>query len=226
MGKQARKLSDFFGARRRKCTLLRGELLRSKGKERRMKLSVTMPLSNTELTECPTPFFDQFSVMEKQDSASNRATIDVEFDSMSVRLFSADVTVEPSVSIQGALLHKFAMIGEGTGEKRLVSLDFLIYLPATEALRLWEWEHIHSDFFLESVKAQGSLNLSGEADEEDDDENDEEASNPLDTAKGRSGAVVTIPPVKSGLKELAAFHAAETEQPSAGGRRKPGQRLN
>lgn len=204
MAKQSRKLEDFFGARRRAAILLSSQLLRSKGKERRMKLSVTMPLSNTELAGIPTQFQNQFAVMEKQDAATNRASIDVEFDSMSVRIFSTNSIVEPTVAIQGALLHKFAMVAEGTGDKRAVSLDFLIYLPATEGLRIWEWDHIHETFFLESVKAQESLDLSEEAEDEEDE------SSPLVNASGR---IAVVPPnKKSGPKELADYHA--TQQPN------------
>jgi hypothetical protein len=144
--------------------------------------------------------------MEKPNSALNRATIDVEFDSMSVRFYSTDSTVEPIVSMPGTLIHKFAMVSEGEGEKRVVSLDFLIYLPASEALRAWEWEYIHKEFYLESVKAQGSLNLSDEAEEDE-----EERSNPLATETGRSKRVTVIPPAnkKNGPKELAEFHAKQ-----------------
>jgi hypothetical protein len=124
VAKNVLKLEDFFGAKRRAAILLSSQLLRSKGKERRMKLSVTMPMTNSDLSQCPAPFFAQFGVMEKQDSATNRATVDAEFDSMGVRIFSTDSIIEPTVSLSGALLHKFAMTGEGSGEKRLVSLDF------------------------------------------------------------------------------------------------------
>jgi hypothetical protein len=65
MAKQAVKLENFFEARRRVATLLSSQLLRSKGKERRMKLSITMPLSNTELTGIPLQFQNQFGVMKK-----------------------------------------------------------------------------------------------------------------------------------------------------------------
>jgi len=231
MGKQARKLSDFFGARRRSATLLSSQLLRSKGKERRMKLSVTMPLSNTDVLGIPIQFQNQLNVMEKQDAATNRASIDVEFDSMGVRIFSTAAYVEPVVSINGALLHKFAMVADGVGDKRAVSLDFLIYLPATPELRAWEWDTIHSEFFLEAVKAQGSLDLSGEAEDED---NDEESNGPVLTQPPPGKRVVVVPPAaKSGPKQLAGFHASEGQpekhahiEPPATTRRKPGSRFN
>ena len=224
MAKQSKKLEDFFGARRRVATLLSSQLLRSKGKERRMKLAVSMPLSNTDLTGIPLQFQDQFAVMEKQDAATNRSTIDVEFDSMSVRIFSTDSVIEPTEAIQGALLHKFAMIGEGTGNKRVVSLDFLIYLPATEGLRAWEWDHIHGEFFLESVKAQGSLNLSGEVEDEDDD------GDPAPTKFGlppEDKRIQVVPPAaKSVPAQLKQFHEAQTAAPSGRGRGKATSRPN
>jgi hypothetical protein len=231
MGKQVKKCEDFFGARRRRCTLVRGELLKSKGNEKRMKLSVVMPLNNTELTYCPEPFLTQLGVMEKQDSALNRARIDVAFDSMSVRIFSTDAIIEPTVNIHGALLHKFAMVGEGAGEKRTVSLEFLIYLPATKPLHDWEWHATHAEFFVETVKAQGSLDLSGEAEDED---NDEESNGPVLTQPPPGKRVVVVPPAaKSGPKQLAGFHASEGQpekhahiEPPATTRRKPGSRFN
>ena len=231
MGKKAKKLEDFFGARRRRCTLVRGELLKSKGNEKRMKLSVVMPLNNTELAYCPEPFLTQLGVMEKQDSALNRARIDVEFDSMAVRIFSTDAIIEPTVNIHGALLHKFAMVGEGTGEKRTVSLEFLIYLPATKPLHDWEWDATHAEFFIESVKSQGSLDLSGEAEDED---NDEESTGPVLTQPPPDNRIQVVPPAaKSGPKQLAEFHAQAGAdgpkihiEPPATTRRKPGQRVH
>lgn len=205
MPKTSKKLEDFFGARRRRVTLVRGELLRSKGNEKRMKLSVSMPLSNTSLTDCPEPILTQFGVMEKQDSALNRARIDVEFDSMAVRIFSTDSLVEPVVAIHGALLHKFAMVGEGTGEKRAVAAEFLIYLPATKSLYDWAWDATHAEFFVECVKAQGSLDLSDEV----EDEEDEEAAPTKLTQPPPGERVKVMPPAKkSGPKDLAKYHAA------------------
>jgi hypothetical protein len=226
MSKTAKTLEDFFNARRRVCTLVRGELLKSKGEEKRMKLSVSMPLSNSELTDCPEPFLTQFGVMEKHDSALNRARIDVEFNSMLVRIFSTNSIVEPTVSITGALLHKFAMVGEGTGEKRTVSLEFLIYLPATKPLHDWEWDATHSDFFIESVKAQGSLNLSGETDD-DEDEDEEELAPTKFTQPPPDKRIQVVPPAKNGPKELSAFHAQEQAGNAPVGRgRRPGSRVN
>ena len=211
MAKQSRKLEDFFGARRRRCTLVRGELLKSKGNEKRMKLNVLMPLSGTNLTGTPQPFMTQFDVMEKQDAATNRARIDVEFDSMAVRIFSTDAIIEPIVNIHGALLHKFAMVGEGTGEKRTVSLEFLIYLPATKPLHDWEWDATHAEFFVESVKAQGSLDLSGEAEEEDEDEDDSPPAQTRLTQQPPDKRIVADPPpsAKSGPANLKQFHAGQ-----------------
>jgi hypothetical protein len=234
MAKAAKKLEDFFGAGRRRCTLDRGELLKSKGNEKRMKLNVSMPMSNTNLSHCPEPFLTQFDVMHKQDAATNRARIDVEFDSMAVRIFSTDSLVEPVVSIQGALLHKFAMVGEGIGEKRTVTLEFLIYLPATKPLHDWEWDATHAEFFIESVKSQGSLDLSGEAAEEDEDEDEEISSGPVLTQPPPDKRIQVVPPAsKSGPKQLAEYHAQQSDdspkshiEPPATARRKPGTRVN
>ena len=224
MSKAAKKLENFFGARRRKCTLDRGELLKSKGNEKRMKLNVSMVLSGTELTDCPEPFMTQFDVMEKQDAATNRARIDVEFDSMAVRIFSTDTLIEPVVNIHGALLHKFAMVGEGAGEKRTVSLEFLIYLPATKPLHDWEWDATHAEFFVESVKAQGSLDLSGEVEDEDDD------GDPAPTKFGlppEDKRIQVVPPAaKSGPAQLKQFHEAQTAAPSGRGRGRASSKPN
>jgi len=204
MAKNAKKLEDLLGAQRRRVVHVKGELLKSKGNEKRMKLFVSMPLTNTNLADCPEPLLSQFEVMEKEDSANNRARIDIEFDSMSVRIFSTDTLVEPVVSVTGALLHKFAMIGEGTGEKRTVSAEFLIYVPATRPLYDWGWDAPHAEFFIECVKAQGSLDLS---DEVEDDEDEDAAPTRL-TIPPEGKRVTVMPPAgkKNGPKELAEYH--------------------
>ena len=46
------------------------------------------------------------------------------------------------------------------------------------------------------------------------------------TEDGRTGKIVVVPPVRSGPKELAAFHEQQLEREAPGGRRKPGARLN
>lgn len=206
MAKQAKKMADFFDARRRSCFLLRSELLKSRGKEMRKKMFISMLLSATNLSTCPEPFLTQFAVMAKDDSALNRATIDVEFASMAVRIFSTDASTEPAVRVNGALIHRFAMVAEGVGEKRTVSLEFLLYLPAPIALHEWEYHHMHGEFFLEAVQEQGTLDLSNEADDEE-----EERTSPLDTEHGRNQTVIAVPAKsgKSGPKQLAEFHAKQ-----------------
>jgi hypothetical protein len=218
MAKTSKKLTDFFGGRRRSCTLIQSVLLKSKGNEKRMKLTVSMPLSNTNLTNAPEPFLTQFSVSEKEDSASNHAAIDVQFDSMAVSIYSIDEIAQPTVVSQGALLHRFAMIGKGTGEKRTVSLDFLIYLPATTALREWEWNNIKGEFFLEAAPSQHALPLEDEADEEENEGDEEEEPDkegeldPDNETEAGEEPTLSLVHSKSGPSDLAAYHEKQLDQ--------------
>ena len=59
MAKQLARLKDFFEGKRRRCTLDDYHQLKSQGNENRMKLMISMPLSNQPVDGIPDEFRDQ-----------------------------------------------------------------------------------------------------------------------------------------------------------------------
>lgn len=157
--KNQKRLKDFFEGRRRQCELQDFHVLKNTAGEKRMKLSIIMPLSQMPMEGIPDAFVEQFILMEREKSALNFAKISVVLDGASFSVFSTDTTATSVLNVNAATLQDFRLIGEGSEEKRKVSLEFIAYLPATVKLKDWSFDHLHSDFFLEVVPAQTELNL-------------------------------------------------------------------
>jgi hypothetical protein len=157
--KNQKRLKDFFEGRRRQCELQDFHVLKNTAGEKRMKLSIRMPLSQMPMEGIPDAFVDQYILMEREKSALNFAKIFVILDGASFTIFSTDVSSASVLNVNAATLQDFRLIGEGSEEKRRVFLEFIAYLPATVKLKDWSFDHLHSDFFCEVVPAQTELNL-------------------------------------------------------------------
>lgn len=157
--KNQKRLKDFFEGRRRQCELQDFHVLKNTAGEKRMKLSIRMPLSQMPMEGIPDAFVEQFILMEREKSALNFAKIFVILEGAAFTVFSTDTTPTGVLTVNAATLQDFKLIGEGSEEKRKVSLEFIAYLPATVKLKDWSYDHLHSDFFAEVVPAQTELNL-------------------------------------------------------------------
>jgi len=156
MAKQLAKLSDFFEGRRREYHLEKWEVL-EEDNVKRIKLSVSMPLSRKPVLGMPDPFSEPYIVAEKEQSSLNLGKIDVIVESAKFEIYSTDTIDSSTVACDGATLQGFRMVGEGVKDKRRVSLEFVVYLPGTIPLRDWCWDHTHATFFAETVPMQAAL---------------------------------------------------------------------
>jgi hypothetical protein len=157
--KNQKRLKDFFEGRRRQCELQDFHVLKNTAGERRMKMAVVMPLSQMPMEGIPEAFVDQYILMEREKSALNFAKISVVMDGASFSIFSTDTTPAPVLTVNASTLQDFRLIGEGSEEKRKVSLEFVAYLPATVKLKDWSFDHLHAEFYCEVVPAQTEMNL-------------------------------------------------------------------
>lgn len=162
MGKQEIKIKDFFEGKRRKCSLRDFNVQRGKNGKHTIKLAVVMPLSNTLLGGIPDVFAELYALMGKEKSPHNFCKVAVVVESAQFSIFTTDVSKRHYVSIGAASLQDFTLVGEGLEEKRNVNLEFNVYLPGTEQLRDWSWDHLHSDFFVEVVPSQLELTEAAE----------------------------------------------------------------
>lgn len=157
MAKNEVKIKDFFEGKRRKCSLDNFQVLRAKNSKHTIKLAISMPLSNDSIAGIPTVFAEPFGIMAKDKSPHNLSKVSVIVESAEFSIFSTDVVKRAYANSNAASLQNFRLVGEGVDEKRTVSLEFDSYLPGTEPLRDWCWDHLHKDFFIEVVPAQMEL---------------------------------------------------------------------
>ena len=157
MAKDNARLKDFFEGKRRECNLQDYRPLKTKAGERRMKLVVSMPLSNRPLYGIPGEFAEDHALMERKNSKVKMSKVAVELEGALYSIFSTDTISNATVSLNGATLNSFKLVAEGVGDKRTVSLDFMVYLPWTDPLREWCGDHLHADFFCETIPYQMEL---------------------------------------------------------------------
>lgn len=157
MAKQLARLKDFFEGKRRRCTLDDYHQLKSAGNENRMKLMISMPLTNEPEDGLPDEFTEEYALMNKQKSAANFKKIAVEVKAAKFTIFTTDTIKGHVVRSDGCTLNSFRLIGTGLEEKRTVSLDFVLYIPWGDPLHKWCAENLHGDFFCETVPSQMQL---------------------------------------------------------------------
>lgn len=157
MAKQLARLNHFFEGKRRKCNLRSYHALKSKAGEHRFKLDVVMPLSHMPVDGMPAEFIEQYALMEKEKSALNMSRVAVTLDGALFSIFTTDTVRNSVVKINAATLQDFRLTASGVEQNRNVSLEFIVYLPATIALRDWVFDHLHGDFFSEAVPSQMEL---------------------------------------------------------------------
>jgi hypothetical protein len=157
MAKQLARLKDFFEGKRRRTTLDDYHQLKSTGNENRMKLMISMPLSNQPVDGLPDEFTEEYALMEREDSAANFKKIAVEVKAAKFSIFTTDTIRGHVVRTDGCTLNNFRLIGTGIEEKRKVSLDFTVYIPWSETLHKWCSDTLHGDFFCETVPSQMEL---------------------------------------------------------------------
>jgi hypothetical protein len=157
MAKQLARLKDFFEGKRRRCTLDDYHQLKSQGNENRMKLMISMPLSNQPIDGLPDEFTEEFALMEREKSAANFKKIAVEVKAAKFTIFTTGTIKSHVVRTDGCTLNSFRLIGDGVEDKRKVSLDFVCYMPFSETLHKWCSDTLHGDFFSETVPSQMEL---------------------------------------------------------------------
>jgi hypothetical protein len=157
MAKQLARLKDFFEGKRRRCTLDDYHQLKSSGNENRMKLMISMPLSNEPVSGLPDEFTEEYALMEKENSAANFKKIAVEVKSAKFTIFTTDTIKSNVVRTDGCTMNSFRLIGQGAEDKRKVSLDFVVYIPWSDNLHKWCAENLHGAFFCETIPSQMTI---------------------------------------------------------------------
>ena len=156
MAKLAR-LKHFFEGKRRLSTLDDYHQLKGRSGENRMKLFVSIPLSNGSLDGIPVEIAEEHALMERINSAVTFKKIAVEMKSATFSIFPTDAHKRPIISLPGTTVNGFRLVAQGSDDKRKVNLCVVAYLPWTDELHKWCAEHLHADWFVEIIASQMEL---------------------------------------------------------------------
>lgn len=154
MAKQRTKLKSFFDGKRRRCRLDNFLVLKDRQDVLRMKLSVSMPLSNEPAAGMEDEFTGPYLLMVTDKSTLNSSKPSVAVEGAHVSIFATDAGKSPTVVTSGAQLQNFHLVGDGIEDKRTVALEFVAYLPLVAPLKEWCFPALHKDFYLEVVPSQ------------------------------------------------------------------------
>ena len=161
MAKQRTKLKDFFEGKRRRCRLQNFQVLKDRKDILRAKLLVSMYLSNQPADGMNDKFAEPYLLMAGEKSTLNLARVAVGVDNATFHIFATDTSSRAAIKASAADLQNFRLIGEGSDEKRSVTLEFDAQLPVTDAeddpLVNWLMKHLHGDFYVESIPSQMEL---------------------------------------------------------------------
>lgn len=158
MAKRLTRLNDFFDGKRRGCRLVDLHPLKDRVDMMRLKLDVSMPLSNMQANGINPCFADPYYLMAKTKSQSNHNKVAVEVHGAHFKIFLTPDAEQEALVGSPAMMRNFRLIAEGSDDKRTVDLHFDLYVPVTDAdddgMKNWSFKHLHKEFWLEAVPSQ------------------------------------------------------------------------
>lgn len=166
-----------FISKRREMEIGEFHSLKSKGGERRVKVPVSIPLSNRDTTGLPEWILDGYSFVVKDESLYDKIRCkDTKFEGMSVEFFTTD-TVKRKMQgvggLNGMTMDRFVVERIDEGEKAEVFLSFLVYAPCSKDIIVWMYEFQGHSVFVEFDATQATFSYDGEAGEEEEGDEDQ-----------------------------------------------------
>src|SRR6185437_8733095 len=148
---------NFWNAYRKECRLINYQALVSKGDEKRLKLTAEIVLSNQNNKFMPECIVEPFGLMEEEDSPLALTKIEAICESFTIDIFATESSDKATKTVTGCTIQSMRLVGEGEKDKREVTLQFVVYMPADKPLNDWAFTHLHKMFYVEAVNAQGDL---------------------------------------------------------------------
>ena len=197
MSKDLTKETSLFAGNRRETELTSWLVLQSRGREKRMKFSVRMPLSNRPLVAMPDWIAISYEAMHKDGSAQSSGKLSRMLEGMTWEIFSTPERREPVLSLTGTTVKDLALLKDGDEEDGEIYLYATIYAPANVKARDWAWETLRGTFYGSFEYSQSELAFDGNKDEPAnlEDETDAEANENYMGAEHDSSFASTPAPV-------------------------------
>jgi hypothetical protein len=169
------KETELFGGNRRETVLVSYQVLQTKAKEKRIKFSVKMPLSNRSLVGVPEWISDSFEPMSEDDSAQTMCKLDRMLEGMTLEVFSTDTIKRASLVLTGVTVSDLKLQRDGEGKDGEVSLYATFYSSANMQAYQWAWELLRGTFYAAFEYSQTEMNFSQDEEVDQDEPEGEEA---------------------------------------------------
>jgi len=146
----------FFAENTRRECILVGASTLNRDEEKRVKLSLRIPLSGQSLLGMPDWLGDAHDAVARTVTS---ATLDVSYKGMNINIFATDQSPERELQIAAAALGKFNVARSGSGENPDVDLHFVAIAPFNT--RFWKWagDMTGYHFFAKFEAAQRELTV-------------------------------------------------------------------
>jgi hypothetical protein len=194
-----RNVDTFFRGRRRESFIEGAAILCNAAGEKRLKLSMKIPLVGDQLIGMPSWVSQPFSDIAKPEYAVESVRSGMELDPMICRVYALPDAEDEAITFDGVRMCSFKIERENDNESEHpdIALTFTAYLPRTGRFLQFADENFASSLYILYEAAQPSLldsnpnvkseddplplkaNAGDEKEEEgvDDDEDDDDAGN-------------------------------------------------
>jgi hypothetical protein len=153
-----RHVDTFFRGHRRETLIEGASILRNKAGEKRLKLSLRIPLAGDQLVGMPPWVSEPFSTMAKPDFAGKHWASEMELDPMLLHIFSLPQSEKEVMTFDAVRLTGFKIEHDHDDpEHPSLALTFTTYVPFSEKWLGFVGKNFGSSLFIRYEAAQGSL---------------------------------------------------------------------
>jgi hypothetical protein len=154
-----RSVDTFFRGHRRETFINGAAILCNAAGEKRLKLSMKLPLTGDQLVAMPQWVSEPFSDISKPEYAVKNISSTMELDPMILRVFAMPQADTAAITFDGVRLCSFKIERDGEGETEHpdIILTFTAYLPRTGKFLKFADDNFNSSLFIQFEAAQASL---------------------------------------------------------------------
>jgi hypothetical protein len=153
-----RHVDTFFRGHRRETRIEAASILCNTAGEKRLKLSMRIPLAGDQLVGMPAWVSEPFSAMAKPDFAGKHWASEMELDPMLLHIFAMPQSEKEVMTFDAVRLTGFKIEHDHDDpEHPSLALTFTAYVPRTGKFLKFADDNFGSSLFIRFEAAQGSL---------------------------------------------------------------------
>jgi hypothetical protein len=151
----------FFPGSRRGYEVIDISLLQTAKGEKRIKMELSTSFADGKTVSMPSYLGEPFERLAKQDSVERFSKLDLEFEAMSLFIFTTEDHQKAAQTLYNVYCSSFTMVREkqkeGTDEVPDVSLKFVATAPSNPSFWTWIYPYHRNHFFVRFEPTQSDL---------------------------------------------------------------------